>query len=35
MFLVYFIGIMTVVMCLGSLALMYYIKHTPTEDDDE
>ena len=35
MALVYFIGIMTVVMCLGSLALMYYIKHTPTEDDDE
>ena len=32
---VYFISIMTVVLCLGSLALLYYIQHSPIDDDDE
>ena len=35
MALVYFIGIMTVILCLGSFALMYYLRHAPIDDDEE
>jgi hypothetical protein len=35
MLFIQFIVIMTIIYAIGSLALLYYIKHTPTEEDNE
>ena len=35
MFLIQWLSLMTIIFLIGSVALIYYVKHTEEEDDNE